>query len=203
MPPRSLVEGWAEVIKHAVIQPSTPGGERGDLRRVLARSARPLTSLTEPAMTYVIRRNVALKAAVVEADEREAGLRAYLNFGHTLGHAIEAADYRYLHGEAVAVGMQAAMRIALDLGMVSGEDVVRLDRLISVYELPTAVEVDPDTVLRLLVSDKKRVAGSQRWVLPQAGGGVTIRDCVAEETVRRALDAVRTGSTGGLSRLAH
>jgi len=203
LPPRSLVEGWAEVIKHAIIQPSTPGGERGDLRRVLVRNAKQLTSLSEPATTYVIRRNVALKAGVVEADEREAGLRAYLNFGHTLGHAIEAADYRYLHGEAVAVGMQAAIRIAFDLGLVPIEEVARLDRLVAKYELPASVEVDPDTVMRLLVSDKKRVAGSQRWVLPMAGGGVTIREGVVEETIRRALDAVRSGTVAGTTRLAH
>jgi shikimate kinase/3-dehydroquinate synthase len=203
MPPRSLVEGWAEVIKHAVIQRSTPGGERGDLLRVLERNARQLTCLSEPATTYVIRRNVALKAAVVEADEREAGLRAYLNFGHTLGHAIEAADYRYLHGEAVAVGMRAAMRIALDLGRVDEAEAARLDRLIAAYGLPWTVEVDPDVALRLMVSDKKRIAGSQRWVLPQAGGGVAIHDGVAERTVREALENVRTGAATRTSPIAH
>jgi 3-dehydroquinate synthase len=203
MPPRSLVEGWAEVIKHAVIQRSTPGGERGDLLRALERNARQLTCLAEPATTYVIRRNVALKAAVVEADEREAGLRAYLNFGHTLGHAIEAADYRYLHGEAVAAGMRAAMRIALELGLVGEADAARLDRLIELYGLPATVEVAPDVAMRLMVSDKKRVAGSQRWVLPRAEGGVAIHEDVAEETVRQALEAVRTDSVARTSPFAH
>ncbi len=203
MPPRSLVEGWAEVIKHAIIQPSTPGGERGDLLRVLERNARQLTGLSEPATTYVIRRNVALKAAVVEADERESGLRAYLNFGHTLGHAIEAADYRYLHGEAVAVGMRAAMRIALSLDLVGAAEAVRLDRLIDAYGLPATVEVDPDVAMRLMASDKKRVAGAQRWVLPKSDGGVAIRDGVPEEVVRQALAAVRTGAVTRTSPVAH
>ncbi|MEA2596945.1 MAG: shikimate kinase / 3-dehydroquinate synthase [Thermomicrobiales bacterium] len=191
MPPRSLTEGWAEVIKHAVIQPSTPDGERADLLRVLERNVEQLTNLTEPATTYVIGRNVGLKAAVVAADEREAGLRALLNFGHTLGHAIEAADYRYLHGEAVAVGMRAAMRIARELGLAEDADALRLDRLIEAYGLPSTVETDPEVVMTKIVSDKKRVAGSQRWVLPTAGGGAVIHDGIAEETVRRALDAVR------------
>lgn len=194
MPHRSLTEGWAEVIKHAVIQPSTPGGERGDLLRFLDRNATRLLRLAAPATTYLIRRNVALKAAVVEADEREAGLRAFLNFGHTLGHAIEAADYRYLHGEAVAVGMRAAARIAVEQGLLAETDARDLDRLIERYGLPTTVEVDPEVAMGKLVSDKKRVAGSQRWVLPKTRGGVVLHDGVAEETVRRALDAVRTGS---------
>jgi 3-dehydroquinate synthetase len=191
MPRRSLTEGWAEVIKHAVIQRSTPGGERGDLLRFLERNTHRLLTLSEPATTYLIRRNVVLKAAVVEADERESGLRAFLNFGHTLGHAIEAVDYRYLHGEAVAVGMRAATRIALDLGLVGEADAHSLDRLIETYGLPTTVEVDPDVALGKIVSDKKRIAGSQRWVLPKTGGGVVLRDGVAEDTVRRALGAVR------------
>jgi shikimate kinase/3-dehydroquinate synthase len=195
MPHRSLTEGWAEVIKHAVIQRSTPGGERGDLLRFLERNAHQLRVLAEPATTYLIRRNVALKAAVVEADERETGLRAFLNFGHTLGHAIEAADYRYLHGEAVAVGMRAATRIAFDLGLAGEADARTLDRLIETYGLPTTVEVDPEVAMGKIGSDKKRVSGSQRWVLPKAGGGVELCDDVAEDTVRRALDAVRVEST--------
>jgi shikimate kinase/3-dehydroquinate synthase len=196
MPRRSLTEGWAEVIKHAVIQRSTPGGERGDLLRFLDRNAHHLLSLAEPATTYLIRRNVSLKAAVVEADEREAGLRAFLNFGHTLGHAIEAADYRYLHGEAVAVGMRAAARIALEQGLIAETDAHKLDRLIERYGLPSTVEVDPEVAMSKIVSDKKRVAGSQRWVLPQTEGGVVLCDGVAEETVHRALEAVRVGRTG-------
>ena len=113
MPARELRSGWAEVVKHAVIQRSTPGGERGDLAEVLARNAARLSQLEEPATSYVVWRNIALKAAVVAADERETGIRAFLNFGHTLGHAIEAADYQLLHGEAVALGMRAASELGV------------------------------------------------------------------------------------------
>ena len=84
-------------------------------------------ALDEPAISYLIRRNVALKAAVVEADERESGIRAYLNFGHTLGHAIEAAGYHLLHGEAIAVGMRAATRIGAALATCAAADVARID----------------------------------------------------------------------------
>lgn len=192
MPHRSLTEGWAEVIKHAVIQRSTPQGERGDLLRFLQRNVRSLTSLSEPATSYAIKRNVALKAAVVDADEKEADLRAILNFGHTLGHAIEAADYRYLHGEAVAVGMRAAMHLGRSFGLATDADARVLDELIVAYGLPLTVDVDRDTVMRLTQSDKKRIAGTQRWILPRAGGGVTIQDGIAQNLVQAALDSVRS-----------
>jgi len=76
LPIRELRSGWSEIVKHAFIQPSTPGGERADLLRFLERNVQALNRLDEPAITYAIRRNVALKAAVVEADERETGIRA-------------------------------------------------------------------------------------------------------------------------------
>ena len=174
LPQRELTAGWAEVIKHGVIQPSTPGGERADLLPFLERNADRLLALEEPALTYAIRRNVALKAAVVQADERESGIRAYLNFGHTIGHGIEAAGYRMLHGEAVAVGMRAAVRLASELDMVSDAFVGRFDALLDRFGLPRAAPVDVDTVLARMGSDKKRAAGAQRWVLP-TGNGVTIR----------------------------
>ena len=95
------------------------------------------------------------------------------------------------------------MRIALGLGLASETDVARLDRLIGAYWLPATVEVDPDVALRLMVSDKKRVAGSQRRVLPQSGGGVRIYDGVAEQTVREALEAVRTSDAMRTLPIAH
>jgi 3-dehydroquinate synthetase len=127
VPRRELRSGWAEVVKHAVIQRSTPGGERTDLLPFLECNAPSLQSLGEPVTAYLIGRNVALKAAVVEADEKESGIRAYLNFGHTLGHGIEAAGYSLLHGEAVALGMRAAGRIGQALETCGPEWVARVD----------------------------------------------------------------------------
>jgi len=190
LPERELVSGWAEVIKHAVIQASTPEGERNDLLPFLERNATRLATLGEPALSYAIRRNVALKAAVVTADEREAGIRAYLNFGHTLGHAIEAAGYRLLHGEAIALGMRAAARIGAAVETCDEGTVARLDALLDAYGLPRTTEADADAVLALMGSDKKRAAGRQRWVLPATGGGVCLREDVPEGVVRGALGAV-------------
>ncbi len=190
-PPRELRSGWAEIVKHGVIQRSTPGGERNDLGRFLARNAERLSRLDEPALSYLIRRNVALKAAVVEADERETGIRAYLNFGHTLGHAIEASDYSLLHGEAVALGMRAAARIGVEIGTCDEATAAGIGEGLDRFGLPATHAVDPARVLPLLGSDKKRAHGRQRWVLPLTGGGVEIRDDVSPEIVAAGLEAVR------------
>jgi 3-dehydroquinate synthetase len=193
LPPRELRSGWGEIVKHAVIQPSTPGGERGDLLTFLDRNQDRLTRLQEPAITYAIRRNVALKTAVVVADEREAGVRALLNFGHTLGHAIEAAGYRLLHGEAISVGMVAAAEIGRTVGTCSQDTVDRITSLIARFGLPTSTAVDGDIVMRLIQSDKKKSGGKLRWVLPLESGGVDLRAGVPEPAVLSGLAAVNTG----------
>jgi shikimate kinase/3-dehydroquinate synthase len=190
VPARELRSGWAEVVKHAIIQRSTPGGERGDLATVLERNATRLLALAEPVTAYLIWRNIALKAAVVAADERETGIRAFLNFGHTLGHAIEAADYQLLHGEAVALGMRAAAALGALCGTCAVEDVEQIHRLLDRFGLPRSAPFDEDLVLTRLESDKKRIAGRQRYILPRAGGGVVVRDDVQEGAVREALATV-------------
>jgi shikimate kinase/3-dehydroquinate synthase len=190
MPPRERRSGWGEVVKHAVIQRSTPGGERGDLKTVLTRNAEGLKRLAEPATSYVVARNIALKAAVVAADEREAGIRAYLNFGHTLGHAIEATDYRLLHGEAVAVGMCAASQLGVLMETCGVGEADSIQGLVADFELPSSTPVDARVVWERLKSDKKRIAGRQRFVLPLDGGGVTIRDDVPDAAVAQVLSSV-------------
>lgn len=190
LPPRELTSGWAEVLKHAVIQRATPGGDAGDLLTTMERSRARFLHRDQPAISWMIRRNVALKAAVVQADEQERGLRAILNFGHTVGHAIEAAGYNYLHGEAVAVGMCAAIRISHSVGLVDAGAVARLESLIAGYGLPTRAAASAADVRQLMTSDKKRAAGTQRWVLAKDGAGVVIASDVPESVVNRAIDAV-------------
>lgn len=190
LPPRELAGGWAEIVKHAVIAPSTPGGERGDLAAFLDRNAGRLLALAQPATTSLIGRNVDLKAAVVEADEREAGVRAFLNFGHTLGHAIEAAGYALLHGEAIALGMRAAARIGVAVGACGEEEASAIAHLLDRFGLPASAPLDSTRVLGLLGSDKKRAAGKLRWVLPVTGGGVALWEEVPMAAVAAALDEV-------------
>lgn len=199
LPPRQVTNGWAEIIKHAIIQPSTPDGARADLPAFITRNRRALAAGDTAVMSYLVWRNISLKAAVVAADERETGLRAFLNFGHTLGHAIEAAGYHLLHGEAIAAGMRGEARIAAAIGACTDVEVRWIDQMTEQAGLTRVNEADPTKVVALLGSDKKRAAGKLRWVLPLAGGGVTIRDDVPVEVVQQALCAVTLDVDGARS----
>lgn len=195
LPPRELRQGWAEVVKHALIQPSTPSGEAGDLEDFLVRNRQQLLALRNPAMTYALRRNVALKSRVVEADERESGVRAYLNFGHTAGHAIEASDYRHMHGEAVAIGMHVASQLSQLEGRVSAERVARIVELLERFDLPACGSFDPIRVIELIGSDKKRAAGKTSWVLLDSHGGVSVSREVSAQHVATALERVHVAES--------
>ena len=190
LPKRELTQGWAEVVKHAVIQPSTPDRYRSDLFAFLQRNRANLAELREPALTYAIRRNIALKASVVEADEREANLRAVLNYGHTIGHAIEAAEYRYLHGEAISVGIHAANRIALLEGRITEQREQEIADLLTAFGLPSRASFEPGVVRERMKRDKKSMAGRQTWVLPKGSRGVDLVTGIGDNTIDSALDFV-------------
>jgi shikimate kinase/3-dehydroquinate synthase len=187
LPEREWRSGWAEIIKHAVIEPSTPVGQESVLLTALERNLDALLQRNPLVTPWLIRRNVSLKASVVAADEREAGLRAILNFGHTIGHGVEAAGYSLLHGEAVAVGMCAALNMATDLDRMSEAEASRIRHLISAFGLPTTADVDPATVRSKMLQDKKKSGRKQRWILPTSGGGVEIVPDVSSDVVERAI----------------
>jgi 3-dehydroquinate synthetase len=117
-------------------------------------------------------------------------VRAYLNFGHTVGHAIEASDYRHMHGEAIAIGMHAASRISELEGRVSEQRADAIVALLQSYGLPTSGPFDPNRVLDLIGSDKKRVGGLTSWVLLEPRGGVSISRDVPARHVAEAIDRV-------------
>ena len=145
----------------------------------------------------MLERSAAAKARVVAADEREGGLRAILNYGHSIGHAVEnLSGYgTWLHGEAVALGMVAAGDIAVAMGLWSQADQDRQRRLIAAAGLPLQwPELDPEAVLACLQADKKVREGKVRFVLPTGVGSVTIRDDVDPATIRAAL--ARTAEDG-------
>lgn len=190
LPDRELRSGFAEVIKHGVIQASTPGGENGFLTEVLCLNTKRLLNLEEPLLEWVIRQNISLKTSVVAEDEREADLRQILNFGHTIGHGIEAAGYRLLHGEAVAVGMIAAAHIAVAIGRVAPEALHDLRNTIEAYGLPTSADVRFEDVIDHMQADKKKVAGTQNWILPVADGSVQVISGVGSDVVEAAIRAV-------------
>jgi 3-dehydroquinate synthase len=189
LPDREYRSGWAEIVKHGLIEPSTPAGDSG-LFDLVASNAEALAARRSSLLSGIIARNVEIKASVVRADEREAGLRAILNFGHTLGHAVEAAGYRLLHGEAIAVGLHAAMRLGVALGRVTADRADEVRDVLARFGLPTEVEADAGTIRRLMQSDKKRISGEQLWIVPSAGGGVTIERGVPHEAADAALAAI-------------
>jgi len=159
LPEREFKAGMAEVIKYGVIWDS-------GLFEYLKQSRDKILGLDEGALTHIIRRSCSIKAEVVSRDERESGLRAILNFGHTIGHAVETVTgyTRYLHGEAVAMGMAIEAR----LGTISTEDASRIKGLIDAYGLPSELpdDIDIPSVMGAMEVDKKALGGELRFVLP-------------------------------------
>jgi 3-dehydroquinate synthase len=142
---------------------------------------------------WIIAESVKLKANIVSSDEREGGLRRVLNFGHTIGHALEAETaYRYfLHGEAVAWGMVAAGHIAASVGQIEQSAARRIrDAVFNLGALPK-VEVRSRNILRLLLSDKKTRDGVVHFVLPTAIGKVKVVNDVPDRVVCEAVDELR------------
>ncbi|PIW12847.1 MAG: 3-dehydroquinate synthase, partial [Armatimonadetes bacterium CG17_big_fil_post_rev_8_21_14_2_50_66_6] len=181
LPKRQLRGGLAEVIKHGVILDAR-------LFRYVEQHADALLAAEPEALKHVIRRSCQLKAEVVTADERESGLRAILNYGHTLGHAVESASAgRWLHGECVSLGMMGAAYLAEDLGMVTAAFAGRQRDVLRAAGLPVRLPgLAPEQLWERMSHDKKAAAGSLRWVLPTRIGEVRIVSDVSKETVLRA-----------------
>ena len=188
LPQREMVAGLGEVVKHAIIRDEA-------LFAYLEEHIEDIAALrTDPeVLDEVIERNCAIKADVVMQDEREQGLRAILNYGHTVGHALEAlTDYVYYkHGEAVLLGMRAAARIAYVKGMLSEEALERHNRLIQrLGSIQPPKDISADRIIEKMRSDKKVLAGKIRFVLAGTIGEVTVRDDVTEEEMRLGIQAI-------------
>jgi len=184
LPKRELLAGLAEVIKYGVIYD-------GELFEFLEVNRDRILNLDSGALTHIIKRSCAIKADVVSKDERESGLRAILNYGHTVGHAIETVTgyTRFLHGEGVAIGMHLEARLARILGFIDGAGVSRIRALIDSYGLPLEMPSDIDVhgILSSMQLDKKAVAGELKFVLPEGIGRVRIEKAVPEEAIRESL----------------
>lgn len=189
LPPRELASGWAETIKHGMIMdPELLDTLERDIDRVLA---------LEPEMTTeIVRRSSGQKGKVVGGDEKEAGLRMILNFGHTIGHALEAATKygELLHGEAVSIGMMGAARLSQRHAGLGDEAVARMSRMLRGFGLPTSMpEQDPERLIEAMFLDKKVRSKAIRWVLLEDVGKPVIRDDIPMDSVREVLGALATG----------
>ncbi len=188
LPRAELLNGLAEVIKYGVIRDA-------EFFAHIEAQRQAILDLDPAALEVVVARSCAIKAEVVAADEREGDLRRILNFGHTIGHAVEAASgYRLAHGQAVAIGMAAAARLAVAMGVCPAADRDRLVALIEACGLPVAIPpgYDAATLRRFLLADKKAVAGRPVFVLPRAIGEVFMTGAVDDAL----LDAVLRGEDG-------
>jgi 3-dehydroquinate synthase len=189
LPDREFKSGLAEVVKYGMILDA-------GFFDWLAANAEAILARDAVALGHVVSRSVALKAGVVERDERElSGLRAILNYGHTFAHAYEtAAGYgTLLHGEAVAIGMVSAAALAGTLGRIGPEVETRQRRLLEAFDLPVSIPSGPgftaDALLDIMARDKKTVGGQLRFVLPTRIGHVELVAGIDPAAVRAILNA--------------
>jgi 3-dehydroquinate synthase len=185
LPERELRAGLFESIKTGVIRDAA-------LFRFMEQHADSILGRDPAALTRVIAASVRMKAEVVGIDEREAGLRMILNFGHTLGHAIEAATgyKRLLHGEAVAWGMLAALRIALERRTIGPDQAERMERAICAYGPLPAFRCAAGKLLDAAGRDKKNGPGKRRFVLPAGIGNAVVVEDVRDEEIQGAAEWV-------------
>ena len=190
LPVREFRAGMAEVIKYGVLGDS-------ELFTLLETCLHPdhAAGLGQERLARILERSAAAKARIVAADEREGGLRAILNYGHTFGHVVETlSGYgTWLHGEAVAIGMVAVGELAVQCGSWDRSLADRQKDLIAKAKLPTAwPELDPEAVLKTLQGDKKVRDGRLRFVMPKGIGTVEIRDDISQDAIFRCLAALRS-----------
>jgi 3-dehydroquinate synthase len=183
LPAGELLNGLAEVIKYGVIYDR-------DFFKFLELSQKDILAVNLPVLEDVIARCCKIKAAIVEADETESNLRRILNFGHTIGHAVEAVSgYRLPHGMAVAMGMVAAAELAVLKGILEPREKERMQNLLERFGLPVEIpeEYDRTRIRQYLLSDKKTIGGKVFFVLPTKIGRVIITDEVEEELLAKVL----------------
>lgn len=185
LPVRQIRNGLAEVVKYGMINDRK-------LFEFLEKNSQRIKACDEKSFIYIVARSSRIKSSIVSKDEFDVkGVRAVLNYGHTIGHAIEAASGysgRYSHGESISIGMVAACRMALELGIMKYEDAARLESLLEKIGLPTKVRgLKFKNIYDSHLHDKKFLRKKNRFVLPCGIGRVKLVEGVPDSVVRRAL----------------
>ena len=187
LPKRILTEGWAEGLKHGLALDKS-------LLESFEKNASDLKKLDLDVTTKLIKHSISIKAERVSEDEFEKlGKRILLNYGHTIGHAIESiTNYSsYLHGEAVSIGMMAAGHISVGKNLLSSDDLIRQETLLKTFNLPVKFKnLSIDNVKDRIVSDKKRIRGKVHWVLLNDIGSATTNSEVTDSEITQALKNV-------------
>ncbi|MFT6898445.1 MAG: 3-dehydroquinate synthase [Paraglaciecola sp.] len=184
LPPREFSTGMAEVIKYGIIYDA-------EFFTWLEDNHTQLKRQDMPSLQYAIRRCCEIKAEIVAIDERESGLRALLNLGHTFGHAIEAEQGygNWLHGEAVSAGMVLAAAVAVKKTWLSHQELARIEALLGTFSLPICPPPDMnyDSFMQHMVHDKKVQAGKLNFVIPQGIGKAVVTPDLSEDLLRELL----------------
>jgi 3-dehydroquinate synthase len=185
LPPLELGNGMAEVIKQAAISDRA-------FFNYLARNMEKAVALDAQVLEEIVVKNVVFKAKVVEEDEKEGGRRIILNYGHTVGHAVEAVmDFKLKHGQAVAVGMVAENEISRRLGFLSAEDAAAVKNVIEKAGLPVKLPaVDKKSLIQAMSHDKKVQQGRVRFVLLKSIGRPFVTDDVSPDLIDEVLSRV-------------
>ncbi len=182
LPTRELANGLAEVIKSAVIRDKK-------FFTFIEGNLNKIKSLDEGALEEIVFQSVKIKAEVVEKDEKESGLRSILNYGHTIGHAIESVSvFKVEHGEAIAIGMVAAARISNKMGILDKNELIRLKSVIEKAGLPTEMpNLKVEEIMQTMKHDKKVWQDKVRFVLLKSIGSVFLTDEVKPSLVEEVL----------------
>jgi 3-dehydroquinate synthase len=181
--PRELSDGLAEITKHGAILDR-------EFFSYLEKNLDRVKALDEPVLEKIVTHSAGIKAGVVEKDELDLGLRNILNYGHTIGHAIETvSELKIWHGEAVAMGMLAEARISNRLGVLDRNEVSRLKEIITRAGLPTASpHLEKEKLIQAMKHDKKVLQGEIRFALLRKIGEVFISDEVDTSLIEKVLD---------------
>jgi 3-dehydroquinate synthase len=183
LPRLELLAGMAEVIKYAVIRDA-------NFFKYLKEVREDVLALRPEAIETIISRCCTIKAEIVAEDEQESNIRRILNFGHTIGHAVESvSEFSIIHGNGVAIGMVAATRLAVAKGILKQTDAENIVALLQAYGLPTAIpeHFDRQRIKMFLNTDKKNVSGKLAFILPERIGNVIITDEISEHLLDEVL----------------
>lgn len=183
LPDREFISGFGEIIKHGVIADSDY------LDKVTSKKPR---EFSKDELVEIVKRSCEIKAKIIAGDEKEAGDRKLLNFGHTVGHALEGCSLennnRLLHGEAVSIGMVAEAEISKELGLIDENTVSRIKKVLENAGLPVAYSgYDQNKFFKLLYKDKKAEAGKINWTLMKGFGQAAINQEVSDDLIKKSL----------------
>ncbi len=183
LPKAEIIAGMVEAMKYGMIKDSA-------FFEYIEKHLSEILELDDVALEKVIHDSCMIKAQIVELDEKEEGVRAILNYGHTIGHALESlTSYKkYRHGEAVAMGMIYATKIAMEMNLADDTVLKRQESLLKELGLSLKDnELNPDDIVRVLYQDKKTIGGKLRLVLPTRIGDVAITDESSDEVILKVL----------------